>query len=82
MACNTQQLIPIHSTKFYCFECRTLCICQKPQNFQNQYLKKENEKNESRFFICGCCSVKVRYQDKSSHYIRCTKCQTVNVVPQ
>lgn len=82
MACDIKQLIPKSSTKFYCYQCQTLCICQQPKKLEEQLFKEQNDKINTKMFICGCCSIKVRYKAASSQYIRCSKCQTVNLVPQ
>lgn len=76
MACQTYQMIPANSSKFYCYECKSLCLChQKPKN-------KVPCGSAKKIFICGSCSVKVQYNPDQGRYFRCSKCQMVNAVPK
>ena len=63
--CFTSQLVPGNSKKFYCYSCQHLGSCQP----------------KYKYFRCGKCKVKVCYQWGVSEYIKCSACQTVNLVP-
>ncbi len=86
-ACQTLQLIPKNSSKFVCYKCHIICSCQSPQSLNKpqaaQHEQPQQSKNSnSGLFKCGTCGVKVQYVKGSSNYIRCTRCSTVNYVPQ
>lgn len=64
--CCSAQMVPANTHAFVCFNCILTQGCTP------QY----------GIFICGHCQKQVWYPFGRSEFIKCTKCGTINKVPQ